>query len=223
MYAIANEKYSERKSDHEFVILNNTANIFFKIGNYNKAIELWSYAARNVKDNSIIRRNLAIANYRNKELIQAVDHLNKAIDMSPGQADLYILKSEYLFGLERYEEAIQSLKIGIARGYDKQVARSVEAIILYHMKEYLAAEQIFRTSYSDSMTIEVLIWLLAIKLQVDDIDGIANIRNEVMRTASERDLAKWVNIMQEPGYHLSHNSRLISELKSILTSLGYKG
>ncbi|MCU0736224.1 MAG: hypothetical protein MUF20_12035, partial [Methylotetracoccus sp.] len=207
----------------QFAIFNNTANIFFKLGDFDKAIEIWSYAANNVKDNSIIRRNLAIANARKKEWRSAVDHLNLAIGMSPKQADLYILKSEYLSELEEYGEAITSLELAIAHGYNEKAARSAEAIAFYHMKEYEKAEQILRNSYSDSMTIEVMIWLLAINLQTDDVAGIADSRNEIVRMASEKDLTQWVNIIQEPGYHLSHNNRLISELKNILHGIAHNG
>jgi tetratricopeptide (TPR) repeat protein len=223
MYAQANEKYSERKSDYQFVIFNNTANIFFKMGDFSKAIEIWSYAANNVKDNSIIRRNLAIANARKKEWVNAVDQLNLALGMSPRQADLYILKSEYLLELGEYGEAITSLELAIAHGYNEKAARSVEAIAFYHMKEYEKAEQIFKRSYSDAMTVEVMIWLLAINLQTDDVAGITSSRNEIVRIASEKDLTKGVNIIQEPGYHLSHNNRLISELKNILHGLEHNG
>ncbi len=223
MYALANEKISERKSDYQFVIFNNTGNIFFKLGDYDKAIEIWSYAANNVKDNSIIRRNLAIASARKNEWQEAIDQLDLAIVRSPRQADLHFLKAQYLSETGQYGEALSALDLAVAHGYDKKAAQSAAAIVFYHMKEYEKAGQILKANYSDSMTIEVMIWLLAIDLQTHDVDGIARSRNDIARIATEKDLTKWLEVVQEPDHYLSKDRRLISELKSILNGMGPKG
>jgi protein O-mannosyl-transferase len=216
LYAQAMEKYSERRFDYHFVILNNTAGIFYKMGNYSKAAEIWSYTANHVKDNGMVRKNLAMAHAQIGEWEHAIREMNAAIKFSPKIVDLYVSKAQYLLRAKLYGEAVETLEMAIVHGHDKHAARAMEAIAFYHMKEYGESDRLFRDYYKKSNTLEALVWLLAINLSLDDSTNINQYTNSIYELASEADMKQWISIIERPDYHLYGDRRLIEELGMIL-------
>lgn len=216
LYAQAYENYSERKNDYSFIILNNTANIFFDFGNYAKAVEIWYYAANKVKDNSIIRRNLAIGYARLGELGNAIDQLNLAFRFSAKSADLYALKVQYLFEAKRYLETIAALEQAVEYGYNETNAKALAAMASYYLGDNLKCKKILKEKYQKDQTIETLIWLLAINLILDDNHDIELYRNQISKATNVEELRHWIERIQKPDYPLSRESLLLEELNRIM-------
>jgi protein O-mannosyl-transferase len=215
LYGQAHQKYSERKKDYSFVILNNTANIFFDIGNYAKAVEIWHYTADRVMDNKIVRKNLAIAYARLGEPGNAINQVDLALKFSPRAAELHTLKIHYLLKAERFAEAIEAAESAHEYGYDGRSVKAVQAMASFRLGDYLKCKEILESKYQAQPTTETLIWLLATNLALKDAWGIEQSRSDISKSDIDT-LRQWIERIQEAEYPLSGESLLLEELNKIL-------
>ena len=202
LYAQAIGKYSERKTDYQLIVLCNTGKIFYDSGNYSKAIELWSYAVNHVRDNGPIRKNLALAYAWLKRWDHAVNELDFALMQSPDQPEFHLLKAIYLIELKRLNDSIVHLDKVLGLGYEPRKTLALKAIALYHKQDFDEAERLLKLSLSKKSNLELLIWLLAVNLNLNDQDDIRYYLDEIYREASISDLQPWMERIASPDYHL---------------------
>jgi tetratricopeptide (TPR) repeat protein len=202
LYGQALGKYSERKTDYRLVVLTNVGKIFFNSGNYAKAIELWSYAADHVRDHALLRKNLALAYARLHEWNRAVTELDVALVQSPHQPEIHFLRATYLIELRRYDEAVALLNRVLSSGYEPQKTLALKAIASYHQENFAEAERLLKLSAPKKDSLELLVWLLAVNLHMNDRKDIDHYLNEIYQNASVSDLQPWVERIASPDYHL---------------------
>ena len=202
LYGQALGKYSERKTDHQLVVLTNVGKIFFDSGNYSKAVELWSYAVDHVRDHALLRKNLALAYARLNEWNRAVKELDLALVRSPHQPELIFLRATYLIELRRYDDAIALLNRVLSFGYEPQKTLALKAVASYHQQDFDEAERLLKRSAQKKVSLELLLWLLAVNLKLNDQGDIEHYLNEIHQNASVSDLQPWVERMASPDYHL---------------------
>lgn len=202
LYGQALGKYSERKTDYQLVVLTNVGKIFFDSGNYAKAIELWSYAADHVRDHALLRKNLALAHARLKEWNRAFTELELALVQSPHQPEIHFLRATYLIELGRYDDAIALLNRLLSSGYEPQKTLALKAIAAYHQQDFNETERLLKLSAIKKDSIELLIWLLAVNLNLNDQEDVDHYLDEIFQKASAGDLQPWVERIASPDYHL---------------------
>ena len=209
LYAHAIGKYSERKIDYQLVVFLNTGKIFYDSGDYPKAIELWSYAVNHVRDNAAIRKNLALAYAWIKEWNRAINELDFALIQSPDQPEFHLLQATYLIELKRFDDAIIHLKKALGAGYEQRKTLAMMAIAFYHKHDFDEAERYLKSSLEKKSNLELLIWLLAVNLNLNDQDDIRHYLDEIYREASMSDLQPWLERIANPDYHLFRDKNLI--------------
>jgi tetratricopeptide (TPR) repeat protein len=202
LYGQALGKYSERKTDHQLVVLTNVGKIFFDSGNYSKAIELWSYAVDHVRDHPLLRKNLALAYARLNEWNRAAEELDLALAQSPHQPEIHFLRATYLIELSRYDDAIVLLNRLLSSGYEPDKTLALKAIAVYHQRDFDEAERLLKLSALKKDSLELLIWLLAVNLNLNDQEDVHHYLDEIYRKASAGDLQPWVERIASPDYHL---------------------
>lgn len=202
LYGQALGKYSERKADYQLVVLTNVGRIFFERGDYSKAIELWSYAVDHVRDHSLLRKNLALAHARLHEWNRAVAQLDLALVQSPDQPEIHFLRANYLVELRRYDDAIVLLNRLLSLGYEPQKTLALKAVAAYHQQDFGEAERLLKLSALKKDSLELLIWLLAVNLNLNDQEDVHHYLDEIHQKASAGDLRPWVERMASPDYHL---------------------
>ncbi len=202
LYGQALGKYSERKTDYQLVVLTNVGKIFFDRGDYSKAVELWSYAVNHVRDHALLRKNLALAHARLNEWDRAVTELDLALVQSPHQPEIHFLRASYLIELRRYDDAIALLNRVLFFGYEPQKTLALKAVATYHQQDFDEAERLLKLSALKKDSLELLIWLLAVNLNLNDQEDIDHYLDEIFRKASAGDLQPWVERMASPDYHL---------------------
>jgi tetratricopeptide (TPR) repeat protein len=210
LYGHALGKYSERKTDYQLVVLTNVGRIFFDMGNYSKAIELWSYAVDHVRDHALLRKNLALAYARLNEWNRAVTELDLALVQLPQQPEIHFLRATYLIELGRYDDAIALLNRVLSSGYEPQKTQALKAIAAYHQQDFDEAERLLRLSALKKDSLELLIWLLAVNLNLNDQEDVDRYLDEIFQKASVGDLQPWVERIASPDYHLFRDKERIT-------------
>jgi tetratricopeptide (TPR) repeat protein len=210
LYGQALGKYSERKTDYQLVVLTNVGRIFFERGDYPKAIELWSYAVDHVRDHSLLRKNLALAYARLNEWNRAVTELELALAQSPHQPEINFLRATFLIELGRYDDAIVLLNRVLSSGYEPHKTLALKAVVSYHQQDFDEAERLLKLSALKKDSLELLIWLLAVNLNLDDQEDVHRYLDEIHRKASTDDLQPWVERMASPDYHLFRDKERIT-------------
>eukprot|EP01138_Halocafeteria_seosinensis_P009260 gb/GECG01009463.1/.p1 GENE.gb/GECG01009463.1/~~gb/GECG01009463.1/.p1 ORF type:complete len:1425 (+),score=241.93 gb/GECG01009463.1/:1-4275(+) len=82
-------------------------NEFFKEGNYAKAVESWDYALLQGGPHPSIYFNKSLALYNLKRYHDALETINKALELCPSQSGAHMNKANILVALERYDDAVQ--------------------------------------------------------------------------------------------------------------------
>jgi Tfp pilus assembly protein PilF len=210
LYEQALDKYSERPNDYRTVVLNNVGNIYFAEGNYDQTIKIWSDAVLEVKDYNGLRSNLALVFARLKKWDKALAQLDLLLERFPGNPQYNFHKGCYLIETGRLDAAINHLRKAFRTGYDASKTLANIGIAYYHKQNYTKAEHFLMWASSDrKKTPEMLIWLLAVNLKLDDRKDSDYYAEQLLKTVSASGLNAWLELISDADHHLYRDKEQI--------------
>lgn len=210
LYEKALDKYSERPNDYRTVVLNNIGQIYFADGNYDQAIKIWSDAILRVKDYNGLRSNLALVFARQKKWDKALAQLDRLLKRLPGNPQYNFLKGSYLIETGRLDDAIIHLRKAFRNGYDASKTLANIGIVYYYKQNYTKAERFLMWASSDrKKTPEMLIWLLAVNLKLDDRKDSDYYAEQLLKTVSVSGLNSWLALISDADHHLYRDKEQI--------------
>ena len=203
LYQHAVDKYSERSKDYRTVILMNVGAIYFAEGRHEQAIEIWSDCIRNVKDYSGLHSNLVLAFARLKQWDNALEQLNHLLDKNPDEGQYNYLKGCYLVKTGRFEAGISHLRKALQSGYNFPKTLANIGVAYYLREDYRKAEYFFKWSTADRKKgPEILLWLLAVNLKLDDRVDSKNYAEQLMETIPISGLHSWLERISDKDHYL---------------------
>jgi Tfp pilus assembly protein PilF len=210
LYEQALDKYSERPNDYRTVILNNIGKIYFAEGNYDQAIKIWSDAILRVKDYNGLRSNLALVFARQKKWDKALAQLDRLLERLPGNPQYNFLKGSYLIETGRLDAAIHYLRKAYRAGYDPPKTLANIGIVYYHKQNYTKAERFLMWASSGrKKPPEMLIWLLAVNLKLDDRKDSDYYAEQLLKTVSVSGINSWLELISVSDHHLYRDKEQI--------------
>jgi len=203
LYEKALDKYSERPDAYRTIVLNNIGRIYFAEGYYDKAIKIWSDAVVQVKDFNGLRSNLALGFARQKKWDKALAQLDCLLERLPGNPQYNFLKGSYLIQTGRLDDALHHLRKAFRAGYDASKTLANIGIVYYCKQNYTKAGRfLIWASSGRKKTPEMLIWLLAVNLKLDDRKGRDYYSEQLLKTVSVSDLNSWMELISDADHHL---------------------
>jgi tetratricopeptide (TPR) repeat protein len=164
------------------VTLNNMAGIYFKRGNYHKAVELWQAAVAAYPNYIVMKYRLALALDKSGRTQKALELVDEILADRPQYVDPLVLKGTILLKQSQLEEALSYFKKCLERNpYEKRVLLNI-GIAYNLLAQYERAGLFFKilhNRYPDDRS--SLVWLIDTGLKSDDTSMVTHYADKFLR------------------------------------------
>ena len=224
-YQKALHKNGHRPKKVKANALHNIAVIYYDQKKYADAIRVRAQAVEMYPDQQFLRYGLAALYAENKDWDKANEQIDVLLNKRPDYPDYNFLKGSILIEKGQLDAAIS-----FYRKVLKQEPRSAKAwaklgSIFYLQHDYKRAERFFRLSVGPAkQDPEILLWLVATNLQLDDQNDVDNFANLLLRKSSVDRVFALLDKISDPDYPLSRdkdkiiaviNAKIAEKMKNI--------
>jgi tetratricopeptide (TPR) repeat protein len=158
------------------------AGIYFKRGNYHKAVELWQAAVAAYPNYIVMKYRLALALDKSGRTQKALELVDEILADRPQYVDPLVLKGTILLKQSQLEEALSYFKKCLERNpYEKRVLLNI-GIAYNLLAQYERAGLFFKilhNRYPDDRS--SLVWLIDTGLKSDDTSMVTHYADKFLR------------------------------------------
>jgi tetratricopeptide (TPR) repeat protein len=208
LYQTSLLKKTHRSRDLKAAALHNIANIYYEQKKYPDAIRVWSQAVNLYPDREFLKYGLAIAYAENKNWDEADAQIDGLLHKNPDYPNYNFLKGSVLIGKGQLDAAISYFRSVLKKEPQSAKAWAKLGSIFYLQHDYRRAEKFLRLSAgSAKQDPEILLWLVAANMQLDDQKDVDYFAGLLLQKSSVDRVFSLLDKISDPDYHYLYQDK----------------
>jgi tetratricopeptide (TPR) repeat protein len=208
LYQTSLLKKTHRSRDLKAAALHNIANIYYEQKKYPDAIRVWSQAVNLYPDREFLKYGLAIAYAENKNWDEADAQIDGLLHKNPDYPNYNFLKGSVLIGKGQLDAAISYFRSVLKKEPQSAKAWAKLGSIFYLQHDYRRAEKFLRLSAgSAKQDPEILLWLVAANMQLDDQKDVDYFAGLLLQKSSVDRVFSLLDKISDPDYHYLYQNK----------------
>ena len=225
LYQESLQKKMHRSKNIKAAILYNIATVYYDQKKYDEAIRVHSQALDVYPDGEFLRYGLAAAYAENKNWDKANEQIDVLLKKRPDYSKYNFLKGSILVGKGQLDAAISHFRTVLKQEPISAKTWAKLGSIFYLKHDYKKAERFLRLSAGTAkQDPEILLWLVAANIQLDDQNDVDHFANLLLRKSSIDLIFALLDKISDPDYPLSRdkdkiiaviNAKVAEKMKNI--------
>jgi tetratricopeptide (TPR) repeat protein len=206
LYQKSLHKETHRSKNVKAIALHNIAVIYYDQKKYADAIRVRAQAVKMYPDQEFLRYGLAALYAENNSWDKANEQIDVLLTKRPDYPDYNFLKGSILIEKGQLDAAILYYRKVLKKEPLSAKTLAKLGSIFYLQHDYKRAERFLRLSAKPAkQDPEILLWLVAANIQLDDQNDVDYFAGLLLRKASVDRIFALLDKISDPDYHLSQD------------------